>query len=289
MRVRKVSRDALAAAMREEWLDRSRRPYVEGEWAYVPVREGYGVEFDLPERRPYRGRSFQMIGDTAVIHGARPTDEEVAAIVAWRSPACVLYLAGIDGVRRLPATEVLYGDPHPVCHHENGFCYWLNPAEVMFAQGNLEERRLMGRVIAPGERVADMFAGIGYFTVPMASAGAKVHAMEINPVSFGYLQRNIHENKLEGRVRPENGDCRDLLDGVYDRVVMGHFDAPGFFAAALAHAEVGTVIHLHALGDAAAAAEAMAKDAGFTAAVTTRKVKKYGPHIWHVVHDVVLS
>lgn len=289
MRVRKVSRDDLAAAMREVWADRSRRPYVEGEWGYVPVLDGFQADLDLPERRPYQGRSFQMIGDTAVLHGPRPTEEEVAAVVAWRRPACVLYLAGIDGVRRLPQAEVLYGEPHQVCHRENGFRYWLNPAEVMFAQGNLDERRLMGRTVTSGERVADMFAGIGYFTVPMASAGAEVHAMEINPVSFGYLRRNITENRLEARVRPERGDCRDLLDGVYDRVVMGHFDAPGFFAAALAHAEAGTVIHLHALGDAAAVAEAAAKDAGFTAAVTTRKVKKYGPHIWHVVHDVVLS
>ncbi|QYZ78678.1 SAM-dependent methyltransferase [Methanofollis formosanus] len=289
MRVRTVSRAGLAAAMREVWADPSRRPYVEEGLAYVPVRDGYEADLDLPERRPYEGRSFQMVGDTAVLHGPRPTDEEVAAILAWRSPACVLYLGGIDGVRRLPSTEVLYGEPHPVCHHENGFRYWLNPAEVMFAQGNLEERRLMGRVVAPGERVADMFAGIGYFTVPMASAGAKVHAMEINPVSFGYLQRNVHENRLEERVRPENDDCRDLLDGVYDRVVMGHFDAPDFFPAALAHAEAGTVIHLHALGDATAAARAAAEGAGFAAEVTTRKVKKYGPHIWHVVHDVVLS
>ena len=40
------------------------------------------------------------------------------------------------------------------------------------------------------ERVADMFAGIGYFTIPLAGSGASVHAMEINPVAFGFLHRN---------------------------------------------------------------------------------------------------
>ncbi|WP_342678056.1 class I SAM-dependent methyltransferase [Methanofollis sp. UBA420] len=289
MRVRKVSPGELATAVREAWADPCHRPYVEGGVAYVPVRDGWPADLDLTERQPYRGRPFQMIGDTAVLHGARPTPAEVEEILAWRRPACVLYLRTIDGVKRLPGVEVLHGDPHPVCHHENGLRYWLNPAEVMFAQGNLEERARMGRAVRPGERVADMFAGIGYFTLPMAAAGASVHALEINPVSFGYLRRNVEENGLDRRVRPECGDCRDLLFGTYDRIVMGHFEAPSFLPDALAHAGPGTVLHLHALGDAGAAIDTATAAAGFSASVATRKVKKYGPHIWHVVHDVVLD
>lgn len=289
MRVRRVGKEALAAAVREPWADPSRRPYVEGETAWVPVREGYPCDDDLPERRPYGGRPFQMIGDTAVVRGRRPTAEEVAAILAWRRPACVLYLAAIEGVRRLPAVETLYGEAHPVCHHENGLCYRLNPAEVMYAAGNLEERALMGRTAQEGERVADMFAGIGYFTLPMAAAGANVHAMEINPVSFGYLAENIEANGLTGRVRAECGDCRRLLAGTYDRIVMGHFDAVAFLSEALAHARGGTTIHLHALGDVADAARVSAESTGFKVRIATRKVKKYGPHIWHIVHDMVLS
>lgn len=289
MRVRKVSPGELAAAMREAWADQDRRPYVEGGVAYVPVRDGWPADLDLPERRPYRGRRFQMIGDTAVLHGRRPTQAEVEEILAWRRPACVLYLREIDGVKRLPDVEVLFGEPHLVCHHENGLHYWLNPAEVMFAQGNLEERARMGRAVRPGERVADMFAGIGYFTLPMAAAGASVHALEINPVSFGYLRRNVEENGLDERVRAECGDCRDLLSGTYDRIVMGHFEAPTFLSSALAHAGPGTVLHIHALGDTGAGIEGVVAAAGFSASLRTRKVKKYGPHIWHVVHDVVLG
>ncbi len=45
-----------------------------------------------------------------------------------------------------------------------------------------------------------MFAGIGYFTLPVARAGGFVHAMEINPVAFDYLQKNIVLNKLSGMV-----------------------------------------------------------------------------------------
>jgi tRNA wybutosine-synthesizing protein 2 len=289
MRVRRLSKGALAEAVREPWADPSRRPYVEGETAWVPVRDGYPCDGEIPERRPYRGRPFQMIGDTAVVRGRRPTDEEVAAILAWRRPACILYLAAIEGVRRLPTVETLYGEPHPICHHESGLCYRLNPAEVMYAAGNLEERALMGRTAHEGERVADMFAGIGYFTLPMAAAGASVHAMELNPVSFGYLVENAAENGLSDRVRPECGDCRTLLAGTYDRIVMGHFEAVAFLPDALAHARRGTTIHLHALGDVSGEARISAESTGFEVRIATRKVKKYGPHIWHIVHDMVLS
>jgi tRNA wybutosine-synthesizing protein 2 len=134
-----------------------------------------------------------------------------------------------------------------------------------------------------------MFAGIGYFTVPAAVKGARVHAMEINPVAFGYLARNVEGNRTGGRVTPEQGDCRDHLAGTYDRVVMGHFDAPGYLPDALAHARPGTVIHLHSLGAAGDRITAAAGDAGFRARVTTRRVKKYAPNTWHMVQDVVLS
>ncbi|MDK2975183.1 MAG: tRNA wybutosine-synthesizing protein 2 [Methanofollis sp.] len=289
MRVRRVRREEIARAVRAPWADPSRRPYVEGENACVPVREGYACDGELPERQPYRGRPFQMIGDTAVVRGRRPTEDEVAAILAWRRPACVLYLAAIEGVRRLPAVEALYGEQHQVLHRENGIRYRLNPAEVMYAAGNLEERARMGRSVREGERVADMFAGIGYFALPMAAAGAAVHAMEINPVSFGYLTGNVTENGLSEQVRAECGDCRTLLAGTYDRIVMGHFDALSFLPDALAHARAGTALHLHALGDVSGAVRASVETAGFEVGIVTRKVKKYGPHIWHIVHDLVLS
>ena len=38
-----------------------------------------------------------------------------------------------------------------------------------------------------------MFAGFGYFSIPLAGAGAEVHAMEINPFPFEFLKRTIRE------------------------------------------------------------------------------------------------
>ena len=114
--------------------------------------------------------------------------------------------------------------------------------------------------------------------------------MEINPVAFGYLNRNVAANGLSDRVITNLGDCRNLLTGDYDRIVMGHFDALGMLPAALRHAGPGQhhpppqYWRRKPNGSARSA-----KGAGFSATINVHKVKKYRPHEWHVVQDVILS
>ncbi|MDD1658488.1 MAG: SAM-dependent methyltransferase [Methanomicrobiales archaeon] len=292
MRARKVHRSRLPDLGSWDWADRSRRPYVEGETAWIPVKDGYPAGTALPERQPYGGRRYQRLGDTILLHGPRPASDELDRILAWARPVAVIWVKGMAGPERIPETEVLYGSPGEVVLREHGCSFVLDPRLVMYARGNLKERGRMADAIARSgreERVADMFAGIGYFTVPMAVQGASVHAMEINPVAFGYLARNVEGNRVEDRVIATPGNCRDLLSGSYTRVVMGHFDAIAYLPDALAHARAGTVIHLHSLGAVEDRIMAAASEAGFQARVTTRRVKKYAPNTWHMVQDVVLS
>ena len=134
-----------------------------------------------------------------------------------------------------------------------------------------------------------MFAGIGYFSIPLAGTGADVHAMEINPVAFGYLVRTIEANGLSGRITPSFGDSRRLLSGTYDRIVMGHFDSVAMLPDALRHAAPGTVIHIHSIGAVDEQIRAQVTCAGFSATIHVHKVKKYRPHVWHMVQDVSLA
>ena len=68
-------------------------------------------------------------------------------------------------------------------------------------------------------------------------------------MAYDYLARNIRENGVDGRVLAECGNCRDLLRGEYDRLVLGHFDSPDYLPDALCHARSGSVLHLHTLRD----------------------------------------
>ena len=292
MRVRSVRPCDLPEIACEDWVDPDRRAVVQDGVAYVPVREGERHDLIIPERKPYRGRGYQLLGDIAVLHGNRPTPQEVNGIRAWINPRGILWVRGIAGRERSPRVEIISGDVGEVRHREHGCTFVLDPARVMYAMGNLSERhRVVNQVRVKGacERVGDLFAGIGYFTIPLARAGCMVHAMEISPLAYGYLARNTRENGVVEGVLAECGNCRDLLRGEYDRLVLGHFDSPEYLSDALSHARSGSVLHLHTLRDETSRIRSLARAAGFAAAITTRRVKSYAPHTWHIVQDVALS
>ncbi|MDO5845086.1 MAG: SAM-dependent methyltransferase [Methanocorpusculum sp.] len=270
--------------MSEPWVDKTRRPYCRGDTAYVPVFEGFPFDEEIPERIPYKGHGYQKLGDTILIHG-EITDDELVKIIEWEKPACVLQSCSHEGVMRIPCTKVLLGTPHDVTFCEAGISYTMNPSKVMFSQGNRNEKLRIRSLISHGERIADMFAGIGYFTLSAALAGGEVHAMEINPDSYEYLLKNISLNNLKN-IRAEPGDCRNLLDGVYDRILMGHFDAPDFLENALKHVHIGTVLHVHGLGERSSEILKTVDNAGFSCEITERVVKKYSANLNHNVWDV---
>ena len=292
MHVRAVPKEQIRTVQEEDWIDRNRSPYAEGDTLWVPVKDGAAFDRVIPKKHPYTGRGFFMIGEIAVIHGRKPAHSEVEEIVQFRHPLGVLWIESLNEVTRTPSTEVLWGDVGEVQHHENGYTYILDPRKVMFSQGNrLEKLRMAALVIESGlhERVADMFAGIGYFTIPVAGSGGDIHAMEINPVAFEYLQRNIIVNGLSERVTASLGNCRDLLSGTYNRIIMGHFDAMTMLPSALQHVEPGSVIHVHSIGSVEDPIRECCKSAGFSPSIIVHNVKKYRPHAWHVVQDVTLA
>lgn len=290
MRARQITADKLRSIRGENWIDTSRRPYVKDGVAWVPVRENFEADCHLPERTSYDGPGYRMLGDIAVL-GEEPSAEELQTLINWKNPRGVVVLSSLTGNMRLPAARLIWGQAGDVCIHENGLKYWMDPTKVMFSVGNREEKRILVGMVAacaPGERIADMFAGIGYFTISCAAAGGRVHAMELNPVSYEYLMRNLKANQIEEQVITSCGDCRDLLSGIYDRIVMGHFDAIEYLSDALTHTRIGTVLHLHSLDDQTEHIRRICAESGRTCTITARRVKKYAPGRWHMVHDVVM-
>jgi len=137
-------------------------------------------------------------------------------------------VGGISGEYREPNVEILFGpNDTETTHKENGVKYKLDPQKIMFSSGNMEERIRMGKTVVKNEVVVDLFAGIGYFSLPIAVHGRpkKVFAVEKNPVSFNYLSKNITLNNVSSIVEPIHGDNRIVAPkNVADRVIMGYFD-----------------------------------------------------------------
>lgn len=210
----------------------------------------------------------------------------------------VLALGGAQGELREPETEHLWGalDTETV-HHEHGLTYHLDPARVLFSVGNHHERHRLADAVEPGEQVVDLFAGIGYFALPLARAGARVVACEKNPTAARYLEQNAHANALEDQVQLRLGDCREVApEGIADRVVMGYFPGTRAFldVAHRALAPQGGTIHYHTVTDAETAPQrawSQIRDHPALAGTRleragTRSVKTVGPGRVHVVVDI---
>jgi len=292
MRARILSPRDLPLLSEFSWVDPSKRPYRDGDVVYAPVMEGEAYDTVVPERKR-RGRGYQRLGDTIIFHGKRPTATEIDDLGSCEDPSCILFIPAHTGSLRTPSCEVIAGIPHEVLHRECGIAYHLDPTKVMFSQGNRgEKERIRSLISSSGreERIADMFAGIGYFSLPAAVGGGSVHAMELNPDSYGYLLKNIRENDLMHRITADCGDCRDLLSGRYNRVIMGHFDAADYLEDLFPHVGSGSIIHLHTLKPDEKSILTLFSEYGITVAdITVHRIKKYAPRIWHSVMDLVIG
>ena len=116
-------------------------------------------------------------------------------------------LSGISGEFRKPKIKKLFGKSTITTHREHGISYNLDVSKVMFSQGNHFEKRRLMNLVKPNETVVDMFAGIGYFTLPIAKKVKQIYAIEKNTESYNFLEQNIRQNYLSN-VTAIKGDCR---------------------------------------------------------------------------------
>jgi tRNA G37 N-methylase Trm5 len=79
------------------------------------------------------------------------------------------------------------------------FRYSYNVDKSMFCAGNNTERMRMGRISCVNETIVDLYAGIGYFTLPFLVHGhaRHVYACEWNPDSMEALRRNLQANHID--------------------------------------------------------------------------------------------
>ena len=162
-------------------------------------------------------------------------------------------VGGISGVYRKPAIELIYGSTiTETIHVENGIRFKVDPQKIMFSSGNMTERRRMATVADKNDTVVDLFAGIGYFTLPMAvySQPKKIIACEINPVAFSYLCANIVLNHVSSIVQPLFGDNRtNAPKNCADRVILGYLkDSQEYLHVALECLRNNSgILHYHSL------------------------------------------
>jgi 23S rRNA (uracil1939-C5)-methyltransferase len=89
------------------------------------------------------------------------------------------------------------------------------------AHGQAALTALVRAALRDARRIADLFAGCGTFTLPLAEA-AEVHAVEADPAMLAALDRGWRETPGLHRVTTE---ARDLFRRPLDAAELGRFDA----------------------------------------------------------------
>lgn len=243
---------------------------------------------DLPEK-------YEKIGDILIIHLPpllKQYKRDIGEVYrAAFSVKTVLLKGKICGEFRVPDYQIIAGSDTATVHKENTILYSLDLSQVMFSSGNIQERICMSK-LPHHEEVVDMFAGIGYFALPIAKfCHSHVSAVEKNEQAYNFLCQNIALNKVQSLVTPYLMDCKDF-HGKADRVIMGHPHALKYLGKAFDIVETG-FLHYHEFTPEATVNRAEhrlrkeAEKAGKEIVVQeTRKIKKYSPGVWHIVCDV---
>lgn len=125
---------------------------------------------------------------------------------------------------RTPNVRLVRGASTIVTHVDNGVVYEFDIMRNMFAAGNIREKLRVAAMDCAAETVVDLYAGIGYFTLPFLvhARAARVYACEWNPAAVSALHRNLALNNVAGRCVVLAGDNADVAPrGVAQRVNLG--------------------------------------------------------------------
>ena len=258
-------------------------------------------------------RGFQTVGDVVIIK-LNPLLLEKKILIAEkyldllpRIKSVYLNSGRVKGQFRTPEKiEFLVGVDNPIVKHkEHGVVYEFDFTKIMFSMGNLSERRFLATLVKKGEVIVDMFAGIGYFSLPIAkhSKPKKIFSIELNLDSFKYLAENIKLNHCEDIITPINGDSKieviklSKLGIKADRVIMRVFPAPKDFIkeALTLIKESGTTFHYEGVAmkedylSLFNEFKEIAEASNYKCKLLSKRfVKSYGPHLYHIVVDILV-
>jgi tRNA (guanine37-N1)-methyltransferase len=248
--------------------------------------------------------SIERLGEIAILDEDDPERARriADAIVESDLPVetVVNRASKVKGELRVRDWDVLVGDGTETVHREYGHAFRLDIATVYFSPRLATERHRVVSQVEPGERVFDMFAGVGPFVVPMAARGAEAVGVDLNGSAVDYLRENARRNGVADRVTAIQGDVRDVASeyaGWADRIVMNlPHSADEFLASAVDVAGDDCVVHYYDIqheddpfGPGLAAIRAVAEPEYDVTVETEHVVRSYAPHELNVCLDVRLT
>jgi len=263
-------------------LDRRYRIKNLGDYLVFPISKRIDgdiveMEFELLEKRDRYDFKFEMIGDIAIIE-----DKYDPSILKRKNIRSVYRKTGdTEGIYRIKKYEYVAGEKNTeTIHKEYGCRYMLDIRKVYFNPRLATERYRIAEKVRDGERILDMFAGVGPFSILIAKKkNVEIHSIDINPDAFYYLKKNIEINKVRN-VFPYLGDCREIVKELpdFDRIIMNlPKSSLDFMDTALNKIKKNGIIHLYSIKQ---------KEEIKYNVIDIQKVKSYSPRVYVWRYDI---
>ncbi len=260
-----------------------------------------------PEELELLPKGYQMLGNIMLLRlhpKLRKYGKLIGRLLKERYRVkSVCLIEGVYTPKRSPKVEVLAGSSTRTRFRENRCVFEIDVREFMWAKGNVGERLRITRLVKDGEEVLDLFAGIGYFSIPIAklSNPKLIVAIDINPKAVRYLKKNIKLNNVERKVFPLVGNsllASNFLRKKFDRVLLGILPSAGeVLEVGLKLCKGRGTLHFHCVLSKGGFEEAKRSPSDFLkkkfgkelGVIGLRKVKGFGPNQIHAVFDLVKS
>jgi tRNA (guanine37-N1)-methyltransferase len=244
--------------------------------------------------------SFEAIGDIAIVEPEDADKVASALLLSCKNLRSVITpISDVEGEFRTRRFKNVAGEERTfTIHKEHGLRYRLDLEGAYFTPRLGTERLRIARQVGPGDFVLDMFAGVGPFALLLARKGAKVVAIDKNPVAVRYLRENALLNKVDVDIL--EGHASELAlnyENKADHIIMNlPHSAHQFLGSAILAAKNGGVVHYYAISPEddlyrdLGMIEAEAANLGFRVEVQYRGVvRSYAPHRYNVVIDFRLK
>ncbi len=288
---------------------------------YIPIKEKIdsldsisGIDYEIDEEtfelrsnptspKEILGRkpSYEIIGDIALLEKNEPEKAGEAILRADNNIDSVYRITSpVEGERRVRNLEYICGEKTTeTIYREYDREFLVDLSEVYFSPRLANERRRIIEKTSENEKVFDMFAGVGPYTVGTAQKKAKVIAVDKNPEAYKYLEKNIKRNNIQDRVKTYNCDVKKIAKKInkIDRIIMDYPQgAKEFLDAALDTIKETAAIHFYDISPeqkfekSKNKIEKKAKKQGFNIKdINIKKVRSYAPGIYNICIDTRLK
>ena len=254
-------------------------------------------------------RSFDVVGDITVLQldsdfAAYETSIAEAIMEVHPNVRAVFAKRGwVSGTERITPLRYIAGEnrTHTI-HKEHGCVFKVDLSKVFFSPRQSAEHQRIAQLVDEGERVVDMFAGVGPFSILIAKRldDVRVEAIDSNPQAVDLLEENVRANKVESKVHAHLGDAREVirreLSQSAGRVIMNHPSASKDFIKEACDAlqPSGGIFHYYTFAgenweeDSRNEIEQGIKASGYVAerVLRTNRVRQVAPMRWQVAVDL---